>query len=113
MAGRDRMIRHLLERVLRKYGYVQRIRRPPTDIEVIAADDVANAFTEFALHVLSHQQRGDQVPDNQLWAHTRVYMRWFVVVSHPIVNPAAAIPDYAAAAPPRPVPPYEEVIVEQ
>jgi len=40
-------------------------------------------------------------------------MRWFVAVSHPIVNPPAAIPDYAAAAPPRPVHSYEEVIVEQ
>ena len=40
-------------------------------------------------------------------------MRWFVAVSHPIVNPPAAIPDYASAAPPRPVPPYDEVIVEQ
>jgi len=65
MADRDRMVRHLPERVLRQYGYVQSIPRPPTDIEVIAADDVAHAFTEFALHVLSHQQRGDQVPDNQ------------------------------------------------
>lgn len=40
-------------------------------------------------------------------------MRWFISVSHPIVNPPAAILDYTAAAPPRPVPPYEEVIVEQ
>jgi len=74
---------------------------------------VAHAFTEFALHVLSHQHSGDPVPDNQPWAHTKGYMRWFVRVSHPIVNPLAAIPDYAAAAPPRPVPPYEEVILEQ
>jgi len=59
MAGRDMMVRHLLERILRQYGYVQRIPRPPKDIEVLAADDVAYAFTEFALHVLSHQQRGD------------------------------------------------------
>lgn len=29
------------------------------------------------------------------------------------MNPPAAIPDYVAAAPPRPVPPYEEVIVKQ
>ena len=112
MAGCDRMVCHLPERVLRQYGYVQRIPRPPTDIEVLAADDVADAFTEFALHVLSHQQRGNQVPDNQPWAHTRGCMRWFVAVSHPIVNPPAAIPDYASAAPPRPIPPYEEVIVE-
>ena len=87
--------------------------RPPTDIELIVADDVAHAFTKFALHVLSHQHRGDPVTDNQLWAHTKWYMRWFVTVSHPIVNPPAAIPDYAVVAPPRPVLPYEEVIVEQ
>jgi len=87
MADSDRMVRHLPERVLRQYGYVQRILRPPTDIEVIAADDVAHAFTEFARHVLSHQQRGDQVMDNQSWAHTRGYMRWFVAMSDPIVNP--------------------------
>jgi len=40
-------------------------------------------------------------------------MRWFIKVSHPIVNPPAAIPDYAVDAPPCPVLPYEEVIVEQ
>ncbi|RHN53594.1 putative aminotransferase-like, plant mobile domain-containing protein [Medicago truncatula] len=99
MTGSDRMVHHLSERVLRKYGYVQTILRAPTDIELIAADDVAQDFTEFALHVLSHQDRG--------------YMRWFIRVSHPIVNPPTTIPDYAAAAPPRPVPPYEEDIVEQ
>jgi len=87
MAGSDRMVRHLPERVLRQYGYVQRILRPLTDIEVIAADDVAHAFTEFALHVLSHHKRGDQVMDNQSWARTRGYMRWFVAVLDPIVNP--------------------------
>jgi len=89
------MVRHLPERVLRQYGYVQTRPRPPTDIELLAADDVAQTFTEFALHVLSHQQRGHPVLDNQLWAHTRGYMRWFIRVSHSIVNPLAAIPDYA------------------
>jgi len=113
MAGSDRMVRYLPERVLRQYGYVQTRPRPPTDIEALAADDVAQAFTEFALHVLSHLQMGHPVSDNHPWAHTRGYMRWFVRVSHPIVNPHAAIPNYAANAPPRPVPPYEEVIVEQ
>jgi len=74
---------------------------------------VTQAFTEFALHVLSHQQRGHPIPDNEPWAHSRGYMIWFVKVSHPILNPPAAIPDYAADAHPRPVPPYEEVLVEQ
>jgi len=41
MAGSDRMICHLPERVLRQYGYVQTIPRAPTDIELIVADDVA------------------------------------------------------------------------
>jgi hypothetical protein len=94
MADSDMMVRHLPERVLRQYGYIQTIHRPPTDIELLAADDVAQAFIEFALHVLNHQQRGHPVPDNQPWAHTNGYMRWFVRVSHPIVNPPAAIPDY-------------------
>ena len=54
-----------------------------------------------------------RVPNNESWAHSRGYMRWFVRVSHPIVNPPAAIPDYAVDAPPCLVPPYEEVLVEQ
>jgi len=45
--------------------------------------------------------------------NTRGYLRWFVRVSHPNVNPPATIPDYAVDAPSRPVPPYEEVLVEQ
>jgi len=40
-------------------------------------------------------------------------MSWFYRVSHPIMNPHAVIPDYTTDAHPRPVPPYEEVIVEQ
>jgi len=55
MAGRDIMVRHLPERVLRKYGYVQTRSRPPTDIEALATDDVAQVFMEFDLHVLIHQ----------------------------------------------------------
>ena len=37
----DRMVRHLPERVLRQYGYVQTVLMAPTDIELLAADDVA------------------------------------------------------------------------
>jgi hypothetical protein len=71
------------------------------------------AFMEFSLHVLSQQERGDLVPDDMSWSHSRGYMRWLYIVSHPIVNPSSAIPNYTADAHPRPVPPYEEVIVEQ
>jgi len=48
---------------------------------------VAMAFMEFALHVLSQQDKGDLVPDEESWSHYRVYMSWFYRVSHPILNP--------------------------
>jgi len=41
MTDSDGMIRHLPERVLRQYGYVQTVLMAPTDIELLAADDVA------------------------------------------------------------------------
>jgi hypothetical protein len=113
MAGKDNRVRHFPERVLGLYGYVQTIPRPPTYIGPLAAADVAMNFMEFALYVLNQQEMGDLVSDNESWAHSRGYMRWFFRVSYPIVNPPAAIPDYIGDAYPRHVPPYEEVIVEQ
>jgi len=98
---------------IRQYGYVQTIPRPPTDIGLLALEYVALAFMEFALHVLSQHERGDLVPDNEPWSASRGYMRWFIRVTHPIVNPPAAIPNYTVNAHPRLVPPYEEVLVEQ
>jgi hypothetical protein len=71
------------------------------------------AFMEFALHVLSQEERGHPVSNNESWTHSRWYMRWFVRVSHHIMNHPVAILDYAVDAPPRHVPPYEEVLVEQ
>lgn len=53
MAGKDRKVCHLPERVLRQYGYIQTVPRPPTDIGPLALGEVAMAFMEFALHVLS------------------------------------------------------------
>jgi len=71
MVGKDRRVRHFSEQVLRQYGYVQTIHRPPTNIGPLAAVNMAMAFMEFALHVLSQQQRGDLVPDGESWAHSR------------------------------------------
>jgi len=96
-----------------QYRYVQTVPRPPTYIGPLAPGDVAMTFMEFALHVLSQQERGDLVPDDEPWNHYRGYIRWFTRVSHPILNPLAVIPDYTVDAHPRHVPPYEEVIVEQ
>ena len=67
MAEKQKMVRHLPERVLRQYGYVQTVPRPPTTIMPLSPADVAIAFLEFALHVVAQQQRGDQVPDDEPW----------------------------------------------
>jgi len=79
MASRDKRARHLPERVLRQYGYVQTIPRPPTDIGPLAPADVAMAFMEFSLHVLSQQERDDLVPEAEPWSHYVGYMRWFLI----------------------------------
>jgi len=88
MAGKQRMVRHLLERVLRQYRYVQTVPRPPTTIMPLASADVVAAFLEFALHVIPQQQRGHQISDDEPWRHSDRYIRWFYRVSYPItVNP--------------------------
>jgi hypothetical protein len=98
------MVRHLPERVLRQYGHVQRVPRPPTTIMPLAPADVAADFLEFALHVVSQQQ----IPDDEPWKHSDTYIRWFYRVSHPlIVNPAPE-PDIVMA---RPV--YRDILVDQ
>ena len=108
MAGKDRMVRHLPERVLRQYGYVHAIPRPPTTIAELAPYEVVMAFMEFAVPVLSQQEKGDPVPEDEVWKHSKGYMNWFYKVSHPLMIAHAVIPDYTVL-----VPPYEEVIVKQ
>jgi hypothetical protein len=53
MADKARMVRHLPERVLRQYNYVQTVPRPPTTIEELELPEVVTAFMEFALHFLT------------------------------------------------------------
>jgi len=89
MAGKQKMVHHLPERVLRQYRYVHTVPRPSTTIMPLAPADVVVAFLEFALHVVPQQQRGDQVPNDKPWKHSDRYIRWFYRVSHSlIVNPA-------------------------
>ena len=108
MAGKARMCRSLPERVLRQYSYVQTILKPPTTIGPLEPEEVVTAFIEFVVHVLSQHERGTPVLEDEVWKHSKGYMRWFYKVSHPIMIAPTAIPDYTAH-----VPPYEEVIVEQ
>jgi len=108
MADKERMVRHLSERVLRQYNYVQTVPRPPTTIVSLEPTEVVTAFLEFALHVLIQQQRGDPVLEGEEWMHTKGYMTWFYKVSHPLIIGPAPVPEYTI-----PINVYEEVIVEQ
>jgi hypothetical protein len=108
MADKDRMCRQLPEQVLRQYNYVQTIPIPPTTIVELAPEEVVMASMEFVVHVLSQQERGDPVPKDEGWKHSKGYIKWLYKVSHPIMIVHAAVPNYTAH-----VPPYEEVIVEQ
>jgi len=76
MAGKARMVRHLLERVLRQYGRVQTIPRPPiTMIESLEPARVVTTFLKFALHVLTQQQRGESVLEEEEWMHSNGYIK--------------------------------------
>jgi len=93
---------------MRQYRYVQTISISPTLIGPLDPEEVATCFLEFAVHVLSQQDRGDTIPEDECWRHSVGYMRWFYYVSHPLIIAPAAVPKYRAH---RPV--YQEVIVEQ
>jgi len=108
MAGKQKMVRHLPERVLRQYGYVQSVPRPLTTIMPLVPLDVVVAFLVFALHVVPQQQRGDQVPDDKPWKHSDRYIRWFYRVFHPLIVSPAPEPDIVM---PRPV--YQDILVDQ
>ncbi|RHN82296.1 hypothetical protein MtrunA17_Chr1g0208431 [Medicago truncatula] len=108
MVDKQKIVRHLPERVLRQYDYVQTVPRPATTILPLAPADVVAAFLEFALHVVSQQDMGEAVPDDEPWKHLDGYMRWFYRVSHPLIVGLAPVPQYVT---PRLV--YQKVIVEQ
>lgn len=108
MAEKQKIVRHLPEKVTRQYNYVQTIHRPSTSIGPLEPVVVATAFLEFVVRVLSQQERGVPVPDDKGWKHSYEYIKWFYRVSHPLIIDPAPVTEYIAL---RPV--YQEVIVEQ
>lgn len=47
MCGDRRVYRHLPERVLRQYGYVQSVPRPPSDVAELTPAEIVQAFVDF------------------------------------------------------------------
>jgi len=64
MCGDRRLYRHLPERVLRQYGYVQTIPRPPTDVAELSAAMVAQAFLDFRTCTLKAEDWGEDAGED-------------------------------------------------
>jgi len=97
MIGKDIMVRHLSEWILRQYDYVQTVPKPLTTIGPLEPEEVVTTFVEFVVHVLSQQERGDPVSEDEGWKHSN--MKWFYKVSNPIMIALTAILDYTFFCP--------------
>jgi hypothetical protein len=99
--------KHLPERVLRQFRYVQGIPRHPST----AATPGMNLFEidrvwmeELELRMIDEGMRGAAVVNP--WDHVPGYIRWFYRVSHPMMRPLEG-----AEEPPRPA--NLEVVMEE
>jgi len=86
MCGDRRLHRHLPERVLRQYGYVQTIPRPLTDVAEMSAAEIAQAFLDFCTRTLKAADWGEHAGEDS-WRMADGYVRWYTVVSHPQILP--------------------------
>jgi len=59
MCSVRRVYRYLPERVLRQYGYVQRVPRHPTDVVELPPPQIVQAFVDFCTHMLKEPDWGD------------------------------------------------------
>jgi len=100
LADKARICRHLPERVLRQYCYVQTVPRAPTMNGPLEPKEVVMTFMEFVVHVLSQQERGNPVPEDEVWKHSKGYTNWFYKESHPLVIAPGVVPDYTTHIPP-------------
>jgi len=86
MCGDRRVYRHLPERVLRQYRYVQTVPRPPTDVVELSPAEIVQAFVDFLTHTLKAPDWGDHAREHTSRT-TYGYVRWYTVVSHPHILP--------------------------
>ena len=86
MCGVRRVYRHLPERVLRQYGYVQSVPRHPMDVVELPPPQIVQAFVDFRTHTLKEPDWG-QPTGEQTWRMADGYVLWYPKVSHPQIFP--------------------------
>jgi len=69
---------------------------------------VVTRFLEFVIHVLTQQEKGGPVMEDEGHKNSKGYMKWFYRVSHPLMIGLDPVLEYTV---PRPI--FKEVIVEQ
>jgi len=86
MCSVRRVYRHLPERVLRQYRYVQRVPRHPTDVVELSPPQIVHAFIDFHTHTLKEPDWGEPAGE-QTWRMREGYMLWYTKFSHPQILP--------------------------
>jgi hypothetical protein len=82
MCGDRRVYRHLPERVLRQYKYIQIVPRHPSEIVQLSPTEIVQAFVDFRTRTLKADYWGEHA-EEQPWRMADDYVRWYTVVSHP------------------------------
>ena len=63
MCDVEKVYRHLLERVERKYRYVQDVPRPPTNVVQMRDSNIVKGFLDFRLHTIKEDNWGNPAWD--------------------------------------------------
>jgi len=86
MCGVRKVYCHLPERVLRQYGYVQRVPRHLTDVLKLKPPQIVQAFVDFRTHTLKEPDWG-QTAGEETWRMADGYVLWYSTVSLPQILP--------------------------
>ena len=86
MCGVRRVYRHLPERVLRKYGYIERVPRHPTDVVELPPPQIVQTFVDFRTHTLKEPDWGEPTGE-QTWRMREGCVLWYTKMSHPQILP--------------------------
>jgi len=102
MCGKEKVYRHLPERVKRHFAFVQDIPRHPSDVAEMPKEMLATVLLDLVAWFYLDWRQRCQRP----WHHELGYMAWYAKVSHPRILP----PD--EGSPPRPTN-VEQIIKEE